>query len=187
MDLQDAKWRKPVIFGSVFLLLAGGAGAYYAGAAEEPASVLQSDKHREEQPAEPPEIKGLQQANASQELRNPFSLLHEREGEIAEAGREEQKPLPATATERAAVTPVAKKQNVPVPKVRQADIILCGIVEGAGGRLALLRTGNSTVTAGCGEMVAGWQVTDVGAESVTVARAGQVRHLPLTMMQMGAK
>lgn len=186
MDLQDAKWRKPVIFGSVFLLLAGGAGAYYAGAAEEPAPVLQSDKHREEQPAEPPEIKGLQQANASQELRNPFSLLHEREGEIAEAGKDGQKPLPAT-TDSGVATQVAEKQNRPVPKGKQADIVLCGIVEGAGGRLALLRAGSSTVTAGCGEMVAGWQVTAVGAESVTVARAGQVRHLPLAMMQMGAK
>ena len=97
MDLQDAKWRKPVIFGGVFLLLAGGAGAYYAGAAEEPVLVLQSDKHREEQSAEPPEIKGLQQANELQELRNPFSLLHEREGEISTENKDNQKTAPAAS------------------------------------------------------------------------------------------
>ena len=67
-------------------------------------------------------------------------------------------------------------------------ISLCGIVEGGGQRLALLKVGNNTVTAGPGEMVLDWQVTGISAAAVTVERSGQVQVLPLVMNgEAGAK
>ena len=185
MDLQDGSWRKPVIFSSVFLLLAGGAGAYYAGEAEEPPLVLQEDKTQVTAAQEPPEIKGLQQADAVQELRNPFSLLHEREGELAEQSPQVSKPEEKKAAVVLASTKKMKQPPADLKKEKNSGLSLCGIVEGDGGRLALLRNGDATVTAGCGESIAGWQVTTVGETSVTLTRAGQVRRLSLTMVQGG--
>ena len=179
MDLQDAKWRKPVVFGGVVLLLLGSAGAYYAGVAEEPPLVLQKTEKMADSSLEAPMIKGLARANDVQELRNPFSLLHEREGEIA--GNE----LKKASSEQIAASPVLpvspEKQAAPAKHGEKEGILLCGIVEGAGGRLAILQVGSNTVNAGCGETVAGWQVMEISRESVTVAGNGQVRRLPLTM------
>ncbi len=187
MDLQDGKWRKSVIFGSVCLLLAGGAGAYYAGAAEEPPLVLQEGETQAAAPSQnPPEIKGLQQADEVQGLRNPFSLLHEREGEIAGQSPKVSRPEEKMAAVVQVPKEQGKKSSAPWKKEKNAALSLCGIVEGDGGRLALLRNGDATVTAECGESVAGWQVTAVGKTSVTLAKAGgQVRRLSLTMVQRG--
>lgn len=189
MDLQDGSWRKPVIFSGVLLLLAGGAGAYYAGEAEEPPLVLQEDETQAAVPQEPPEIKGLQQAGELQALRNPFSLLHEREGEIAGQERNDRLPEEDKAGKKAVavVSPEKGKKASASVKKETAPLILRGIVEGEGGRLALLQVGSTTVTAAGGESVAGWQVAAVGETSVTLTRAGQVRRLSLTMVQRGRK
>ena len=187
MDFRDVKWRRPLIYGSVLLLLAGGAGAYYAGAAEEPPLVLRKNERQAETPAEPPAIKGLARANESQELRNPFSLLHEREGEGASGQLNVVRPEPKESVAAPVPKTAAEKNTAPANSGRKTNLVLCGIVEGAGGRLALLQTGNSTVTAACGEAVAGWQVTEIGRESVTVAGYGQVCRLPLTMAATGVR
>ena len=86
-----------------------------------------------------------------------------------------------------AVSPAAGNGSQ-MPVGNEQAISLCGIVEGGGQRLALLKVGNNTVTAGLGEMVSDWQVTGISAAAVTVERSGQVQVLPLMMNgEAGAK
>lgn len=149
--------------------------------------MLHENERQAEMPAEPPVIKGLARANEVQELRNPFSLLHEREGDTVTGKLDAARTEPKENIAAPVPKPAAGKTTAPANSGRKTNLVLCGIVEGAGGRLALLQTGNSTVTAACGETVAGWQVTEIGRESVTLAGHGQVRRLPLTMAAMGVK
>ena len=188
MDLQTVKGHRPLLVGGALLLLAGGAGAYYAGAAEEPPLVLQQESLPQPSQAAT-EIAGLEQANEGKEVRNPFSLLHERAGEVAAAVPDTQK-VAENGPHPQENAPIqghkGRQKNVLVKKEKAPEIVLCGIVEGAGGRLALLQVGSSTATAAVGEMVQGWQVTRVGSNAVTVVRDGQMLDLPLTMDHMGA-
>lgn len=183
MDLQAVKRSRSLIMGGIFLLLTGGAGAYYAGTAEEPPLVLQQETvAKTEQTAT--EIAGLEQANEGKDVRNPFSLLHERENEVA-AVPDTQKPA-GNELRLQENGNKGEQKNVLVKKEKAPEIRLCGIVEGVGGRLALLQVGSGTSTAAVGETVQGWQVTRVGRNSVTVSRSGQVLDLPLTMDNIGA-
>ena len=92
--------------------------------------------------------------------------------------RMDKPPAVSPATENGSQKPAGNEQV----------ISLCGIVEGGGQRLALLKVGNNTVTAGPGEMVLDWQVTGISAAAVTVERSGQVQVLPLMMNgEAGAK
>ena len=188
MEFRLEKWYRPLAGCGLFLLLAGLAGAWYADEAEKPPLVLHADSEKKEVRKDTTEVIGLKQANEHRELRNPFSLLHESEQE----GRKN-----ALATEQLEALTDAKPHNLPLPP-NESDgqsllsdgqmVTLCGIVEGGGLRLALLRVGNNTVTAGVGETAVGWQVTNIGASAVTLERGGQVLNLPLvTSSEAGAK
>ena len=142
--------------------------------------MLQAKQESAEKQTGTTEVIGLQQAIAGSELRNPFSFVHEREGEPVQG------MLPASKNELPSAAPPAavaaeKQSNVPAAPA----ISLCGIVEGNGQRLALLRVGSNTVTAAVGEWADGWQVTGIGTATVTVERSGQV--LSLNMSETGAK
>ncbi|SHK75296.1 hypothetical protein SAMN05216582_1163 [Selenomonas ruminantium] len=187
MDLQDAKQRRLRVWGSVFLLLTAGAGAYHASRAEEPPLVLQQKPVQEEAEV-PTGIIGLQQADEGKALRNPFSLLHEREGEIpvqAVKGAEVKQASSHPDIQKIAIKKKEAKK-IPAQPKKRADFVLRGIGEGAGGRLALLQTADDTAAVAVGEHVSGWQVTAVGSNTVTLVRDGQVLELPLTMSDMGA-
>lgn len=185
MELFTERWRRPLIMGSGFLLLAGITGAYYANEADKPPVVLQEKASGGEQDAEAVAIIGLQEANEQGGLRNPFTLLHEREGEVPRAAKE---TVPPPAKAAVPVPGLAAAPPTPVPmRADSREIQLCGIIEGEGGRLALLQAGGSTAAAGVGETVAGWQVTDIGRNGVTVQQGGQMRSLSLSIADMGAK
>lgn len=190
MAFRLEKWHRPLAGCGVFLLLAVLAGAWYADEAEKPPLVLQAEDREKVVQEDSLAIRGLQEASEQKELRNPFSLLHETEAESEhmvlpvkspkEDGRVKSDKLPV-------VSP-ATRGGSPMPEGKEAAITLSGIVEGGGQRLALLRVGTDTVTAGLGEMVADWQVTGIGTAAVTVERSGQVLTLPLVMNgEAGAK
>ncbi|MCR5758025.1 MAG: hypothetical protein K6F95_08985 [Selenomonas sp.] len=174
--------RKLLMGGSVVLLGGILSGAWYANEAEKPPLVLQETPSAAQLDREKTEIIGLKQAAASKELRNPFSLAHEREGEQAlnpvfpkdAYAQSPSVPVSIPAALPAAVHNTQEKSSGP-------GISLCGIVEGGGQRLALLRVGTYTLTAGLGEMAAGWHVTGISSSAVTVERSGEVLCLPLTM------
>ncbi len=179
MELERKMKRKLLAGVGIFILLAL-AGTWYADEAEKPPLVLQAKQESAEKQAGTTEVIGLQQAIAGGELRNPFSFVHEREGEIVQGA------MPALKIELPSAAPPAavaaeKQSNVPAAPA----ISLCGIVEGNGQRLALLRVGSNTVTAAVGEWADGWQVTGIGTATVTVERSGQV--LSLNMSETGAK
>lgn len=181
MEIRDGQWRKPLLGISATLLLAMSVGAWYADDADKPPLVLPAAKDDEKR-GNTTEIIGLRQAaDPGRELRNPFTWLHETEQESGMASRESKSPSVAAGLQNSSPSAAGslpagnnEKQNSGSP-----GISLCGIVEGGGQRLALLRVGNSTVTAAQGEMAADWQVTDIGTATVTVERAGQVLGLQM--------
>ena len=128
-------------------------------------------------------IRGLQEANEHKELRNPFSLLHETEQESEHMALPAKQPMETGRVRMdkpPAVSP-ATENGSQMPVGNEQAISLCGIVEGGGQRLALLRIGTNTVTAGVVEMAADWLVTAIDTAAVTVERSGQVQVLPLVM------
>ncbi|MBE6093387.1 MAG: hypothetical protein E7201_09520 [Selenomonas ruminantium] len=191
MEFRLEKWYRPLAGCGLFLLLAGLAGAWYADEAEKPPLVLQADEGKEKVVQEDSlAIRGLQEANEQKELRNPFSMLHETEQESEHMDLPAKQPMEngkAKTDKSLAVSPAAGNGSQ-MPAGNEPAISLCGIVEGGGQRLALLKVGNNTVTAGLGEMVSDWQVTGISAAAVTVERSGQVQVLPLVMNgEAGAK
>ena len=191
MEFRLKKWYRPLAGCGLFLLLAGLAGAWYADEAEKPPLVLQADEGKENVVQEDSlAIRGLQEANEQKELRNPFSLLHETEQEsthLVVKGKEQAENGRVKMDRTPAVSPAVGNGSQMTADNEQA-IALCGVVEGGGQRLALLKVGNNTVTVSSGEMVADWQVTEIGTAAVTVERSGQVLTLPLIMNgEAGAK
>lgn len=188
MEIRGGQWQRPLLLVGVTLLLAMSVGAWYADDAEKPPLVLPAARE-EGKDDRNTEIIGLEQANdPERELRNPFSWLHETEQESRQkAGNIQSPPVtavqPSDSSLSAAGAPAANKEK---QHMDSPEISLCGIVEGGGQRLALLRVGNSTVTAAEGERAADWQVAGIGTATVTVERAGQVLCLQMTA-EMGAR
>lgn len=180
MEFRLKEWCRPLTGGGIFVLLAVIAGAWYADEADKPPLVLQAKQETAEEQTGTTEVIGLQQAIAGGELRNPFSFVHEREGETVQGALTPPKSDRSTVAPPVAVAPDKTSTASPVPAIS-----LCGIVEGNGQRLALLRVGSNTVTAAVGEWADGWQVTGIGTAAVTVERSGQV--LSLNMSETGAK
>ena len=179
MKLEHKTKRKLFAGAGIFLLLAL-AGTWYADEAEKSPLVLQEKQETVEKQGGATEVIGLQQSLAGGELRNPFSFVHEREGELAQGDLTVKKTDMSNPAPSVAAT-VDKQSTAPVAPA----ISLCGIVEGNGQRLALLRVGSNTVTAAAGEWADGWQVTGIGTATVTVERSGQL--LCLNMSETGAK
>jgi len=176
MEWQREGWHKLLLEG-VFILV-GLSGGWYVMEAEEPTLVLQRNTESTLAKQETVEIIGLKSAAAGKKLRNPFSLVHEQEGEAA-VDLPAQGSYGSSEVSNSVVHKGEKKQ-------KNADsggqeIFLCGIVEGGGKRLALLRIGTNTLTAGQGEKAEDWQVLTIGTSVVTVERFGQVRSLSLVM------
>ena len=126
MELERKMKRKLLAGVGIFILLAL-AGTWYADEAEKSPLVLQAKQESAEKQTGTTEVIGLQQAIAGGELRNPFSFVHEREGEPVQG------MLPASKNELPSAAPPAavaaeKQSNVPAAPA----ISLCGIVEGNG-------------------------------------------------------
>ena len=190
MEFRLKQWHRPLAGCGVVLLLASLAGAWYADEAEKPPLVLQAGEVEKVVQEDSLAIRGLQEANEQKELRNPFSMLHETEQESEHMDLPAKQPMEngKVKTDKSLAVSPAAGNGSQMPAGNEPAISLCGIVEGGGQRLALLKVGNNTVTAGLGEMVADWQVTGISAAAVTVERSGQVQVLPLMMNgEAGAK
>ena len=188
MKFRLKQWCKPLTGGSIFILLAVMAGAWYADEAEKPPLVLRAEHETKDVPRDETAIIGLEQASEHKALQNPFSLLHETEQEVREVVPPlAQLPKKESSTQDKLADTLTPAQNGGQVPGDGQHIVLCGIMEGCE-RLALLRYGTQTMTAGVGEMVFGWQVTDIGTATVTVERSGQVLSLALVMDgEAGAK
>ena len=185
MNFKQGKGRKPLAVLILLLLLL--TGAWYADGVPEPPVVLQKEAVKDSG-HEPLKVKGLAEANNSSPLRNPFSLLHETEAEAAGGLVSVQEGTASgTDVEKKTAPVVTSRQQPPAVKERGNDIALCGIAEGDGKRLALLRVDGMTVTAAAGETVKGWRVTAIGRSAVVVARDGQERSLDITSGGEGSR
>ena len=182
MEIQHKRWRKPLLLGSAVLLLLIGADNWYTGSGEEVRQRSSPVQENKQEKGNKAEIRGFQQASGQQELKNPFTWLHETEQESVAAVLPEQQPPAEKSSENREISPlhVDNGQKVRGQSDGSAAVVLCGIVESKDERLALLRVGNNTITVGKGEMAADWQVTGISTNTVTVERAGQVRSLSLT-------
>lgn len=185
MDLQQRNWRKPLA--GVVLLLLLLTGAWCVNDTPEPPVVLQKEPERNKAGQGPAEVKGLAEADNSKPLRNPFSLLHETEAEAGRLAAVPEEPALSGGKDTAKAAPAAPPvQAQPVKSKAVDDIVLCGIAEGAGGRLALVRVGGTTAAVAAGETVQGWQITAIGTSSVVACRDGQERNLAITSDREGA-
>ena len=190
MEFRLKQWHRPLAGCGLVLLVAVLAGAWYAGEAEKPPLVLQAGEAGKVVQEDALVIRGLQEANEHKELRNPFSLRHETEQESEPMALSAKQPMEngKIKMDKPPAASPAEENGSQKPAGNEQVISLCGIVEGEGQRLALLKIGNNTVTAGLGEMVSDWQVTGISAAAVTVERSGQVQVLPLMMNgEAGAK
>ena len=190
MEFRLKQWHRPLAGCGLVLLLAVLAGAWYADEAEKPPLVLQAGEAGKVVQEDSLAIRGLQEAEEQKELRNPFSMLHETEQESEHMDLPAKQPMEngKVKTDKSLAVSPATGNGSQMPVGNEPAISLCGIVEGGGQRLALLKVGNNTVTAGPGEMVLDWQVTGISAAAVTVERSGQVQVLPLVMNgEAGAK
>lgn len=129
-------------------------------------------------------IAGLEQSEAQRDMRNPFSLRHETEMDAAASAPAECKAEIATvagdsnANRRAVTVPAYLRcsragDEAGLPAVDlSSQPVLCGLAQGAHGKLAMIRIGSQTITAGIGEWAGNWQIRDIH-DSVVVLDNGQ--------------
>ena len=128
------------------------------------------------------EVKGVDEAEATGELRNPFSMLHETRAEMVAAPKpvKEAKPQAAEKNETAnakpakpPAAPVAKDSAPAVDGAGTAEpqapaLVLKGVASGNGQTLAVIRAGGRSHLVSEGEAVGGYTVAAIGDDSVTL-------------------
>lgn len=136
-------------------------------------------------------IAGLEQATAQRDLRNPFSIVHETETD--------QPPVPAPLADPAGQSPVPPTAPAPAPAVPGASAagtghgqslapalpvqpVLCGLAQGGNGKLAMIRIGSQTITAGVGEWAGSWQIREI-TDSAVVLDSGEASERLLLMQR----
>ena len=132
------------------------------------------------------EVKGVDEAEATGELRNPFSMLHETREQMAAAPaplKEKQPQAAGTpdaakaadspknalpkAPSRASVVEDASAAEPPAPA-----LVLKGVASGNGQTLAVIRADGKSHLVSEGETVGGYTVAAIGDDSVTLAGDG---------------
>ena len=131
------------------------------------------------------------QATAQRDLRNPFSIVHETETD--------QPPVPAPLADPAGQSPVPPTAPAPAPAVPGASAagtghgqslapalpvqpVLCGLAQGGNGKLAMIRIGSQTITAGVGEWAGSWQIREI-TDSAVVLDSGEASERLLLMQR----
>lgn len=170
------------------MLLAVGAGllaclALALSFLEGETQVLQQSapEHRSEKPPLGRlEVKGMERAEKAQELRDPFTVLHEQAGEAPRraVGKDRAKEPAGQVSPVGKAKPAAAKAAGPQPAY---GLRLQGIAAGAGGRLALLSDGRQTAALAAGESLGAWQVRMVEENRVLVAGPEGEQWLQLAM------
>ena len=139
-------------------------------------------------------MKGVDEAEATGELRNPFSMLHETREQMAAAPaplKEKQPQAAGTpdaakaadspknalpkAPSRASVVEDASAAEPPAPA-----LVLKGVASGNGQTLAVIRVGGKSHLVAEGETVGGYTVAAIGDDSVTLAGDGGTLVLQLS-------
>lgn len=142
-------------------------------------------------------IRGMESQTTLAELRNPFSPAHEKRGEAAAAGgRALQKPAevqkkisagPAGAgssyhSESQAGQKAAETQPAPAAQDKTPALRLSGIVQGST-PLVILTDGRQSASLTVGEHFAGWEVLEIGSQSVRLQGPAGEKWLDLTSLE----
>ena len=120
-------------------------------------------------------VAGLDAAQVTTQVRNPFSLLHET--------ADDNSPSPAAAPAAVAGSDTApaaggRKETVQTAAASEpASPELCGIMQGDTGRLAMLRLAGKTVVLAAGETCQEWTVKLIAKDSVVIGNGGQEKRL----------
>jgi len=161
-------------------------------------SVLYADRDGERVATESPEqneppavlgrrgIRGADILVAEEDIRNPFTPLHETAAEDSQAGAvAKDKKLPTgtaqveTTTSMAACPERPKLQDLTREPVRPVEPELCGIMQGSDGKMALLRFDGQTAVLSVGETFRDWQLVHIGDGVVMLRKDWQDKCLYL--------
>ena len=122
-------------------------------------------------------VAGLEQAEVQQDVRNPFTILHETEKDPAtRVPAEQQVELPAEDSpvgERPEVGSNANECGIGggdhvSAAAASSHPVLCGLAQGNHGKLVMIRIGSQTVTAGVGEWAGSWQIREITDAAVVL-------------------
>ena len=163
-----------------------GAGFACAGGDEETAPVPAAAETEQKAVPEPKgrqEIVGWQKAGETETVRNPFSLLHETAAGEQQAAAEmpakplQKEPLPSQpllprAQQPQNAEPPAGTGNAPPPSLK-----LKGLMEGEGGRIAMIQIGEQTASLSVGENFQDCTVLAIENNSIVIQAGGQERRL----------
>lgn len=164
--------------------LLAGAGFLYAGEEESPAPAAVSDTERSALPKSGgrQEIAGWQKAEETETVRNPFSLRHETAEELSQAVPEKpEKPVEkaqpsvqempkAKPPEPAGILPEAGEAPPAAPLLR-------GVLEGEGGKIAMIQIAGQTASLSAGESFQDCTVLAIEENSIVIQRRGQEKRL----------
>ncbi len=170
MDLQSDKQRLVVL---LVTSLAAGAAILCAGETEDvPVEKLPPAVNEPETSRRP--VQGLALAQASSEVRNPFTLMHETAAE--------QKQM-AVMTDGPPPEPALSPPSAALPSQQsgEAEPELCGIMQTDNCCLALLRIQGTTVALAAGEVCQSWRVVMIDQNGVVVQKGGLEKRLVLPL------
>ena len=183
MNVQSDRRKWAALF---VVVLLGSVSVLYAGNEE-----TRVDRGTQEQNA-PPEMlgrRGIRGADiqvAEEDIRNPFTALHETAAEDSQAAavpREKKlTPEKMEASQRLPLPELPERQTLPkVPgkPERSEELELCGIMQGRDGKVALLRLGSQTAVLSLGETFRDWMLIHMEEGMVILRKDWQDKYLYL--------
>ena len=186
---MDAQYNSKKLAALFVTILFCGVSVLYAGKDGESVSTESLE------PKEAPEVlgrRGIRGADiqvAEEDIRNPFTAVHERAGEDCQvqAVSKEAKlsPEPSAARTTMPLTKLPEKPKPqepslePMDEARPAEPELCGIMQGDDGKVALLRIGGQTAVLSVGETFQDWLLVQIGEGLVILRRDWQDKCLYL--------
>lgn len=182
MELQGEKKTWAAVMAAALL---AGAGFLYAGEEEAPAPAAVSDTERNAlpKPGGRQEIAGWQKAEETEAVRNPFSLRHETAEEAPQAVPEKtekppEKALPPVPKMSKGKLPPEPAGSLQVPgDVLPPAPMLKGLLEGEGGKIAMIQIAGQTASLSAGESFQDCMVLAIEENSVVIRSGGQERRL----------
>ncbi|WP_432646373.1 hypothetical protein [Mitsuokella sp.] len=164
---------------------------------EESGSLDSGRKEQQKEHARYQKIRGMESQTTLAELRNPFSPAHEKRGEAAVAASRDLKesagmqkkisagPIGAGSpyrNESQTGQKAAETQPESAAQEKTNALRLSGIVQG-GTPLVILTDGRQSASLTVGEHFAGWEVLEIGSQSVRLQGPAGEKWLDLTSLE----
>lgn len=133
----------------------------------------------EENTAEPTAIAGIQLANETNMIKNPFSLAHELKQESSKNNEK------LVNNEKKVTSPLAIKADKeieklpPIQAVTEISWQLKGIIESEQGRMIILQQKEQSVLAKENDCLAGWNIKQIGDNYALLEKDGNYKKLNL--------